>query len=57
MMLPPVVVSLPFKLIFFVPVDGWSLAAYHAARATRCAASGARRHTFASRDALRPSCA
>ena len=23
MMLPPVVVSLPFKLIFFVLVDGW----------------------------------
>jgi flagellar biosynthesis protein FliP len=27
MMLPPVVVSLPFKLIFFVLVYGWSLAA------------------------------
>ena len=27
MMLPPVVVSLPFKLIFFVLVDGWSLGA------------------------------
>ena len=25
MMLPPVVVSLPFKLIFFVLVDGWVL--------------------------------
>jgi flagellar biosynthetic protein FliP len=25
--LPPVVVSLPFKLIFFVLVDGWSLVA------------------------------
>ncbi|MFZ2870155.1 flagellar type III secretion system pore protein FliP [Zavarzinia sp.] len=25
MMLPPVVISLPFKLIFFVLVDGWSL--------------------------------
>mgnify|MGYP002143502779 CR=1 FL=1 len=25
MMLPPVVVSLPFKLIFFVLVDGWNL--------------------------------
>jgi flagellar biosynthetic protein FliP len=25
MMLPPVVVSLPFKLIFFVLVDGWTL--------------------------------
>jgi len=27
MILPPVVVSLPFKLIFFVLVDGWSLVA------------------------------
>ena len=27
MMLPPVVVSLPSKLIFFVPVDGWTLVA------------------------------
>jgi flagellar biosynthetic protein FliP len=27
MMLPPVVVSLPFKLIFFVLVDGWRLVA------------------------------
>jgi flagellar biosynthetic protein FliP len=25
MMLPPVIVSLPFKLIFFVLVDGWRL--------------------------------
>jgi flagellar biosynthetic protein FliP len=25
MMLPPAVVSLPFKLIFFVLVDGWGL--------------------------------
>ncbi|WP_096176585.1 flagellar type III secretion system pore protein FliP [Cohaesibacter sp. ES.047] len=25
MMLPPVVISLPFKLIFFVLVDGWNL--------------------------------
>ena len=25
MMLPPVVISLPFKLIFFVLVDGWYL--------------------------------
>ena len=23
MMLPPVTVSLPFKLIFFVMIDGW----------------------------------
>jgi flagellar biosynthesis protein FliP len=27
MMLPPVAVSLPFKLIFFVLVDGWTLVA------------------------------
>lgn len=27
MMLPPVIISLPFKLIFFVLVDGWSLLA------------------------------
>jgi flagellar biosynthetic protein FliP len=27
MMLPPVVVSLPFKLIFFVLVSGWELIA------------------------------
>ncbi len=27
MMLPPIVVSLPFKLIFFVLVDGWTLVA------------------------------
>ena len=27
MMLPPVVVCLPFKLIFFVLVDGWRLVA------------------------------
>jgi flagellar biosynthetic protein FliP len=27
MMLPPVMVSLPFKLIFFVLVDGWQLVA------------------------------
>ena len=26
-LLPPAVVSLPFKLIFFVLVDGWSLVA------------------------------
>ena len=23
MMLPPVIISLPFKLIFFVMIDGW----------------------------------
>jgi flagellar biosynthetic protein FliP len=27
MMLPPVMISLPFKLIFFVMVDGWYLIA------------------------------
>ena len=27
MMPPPVTMSLPFKLIFFVPVDGWPLVA------------------------------
>ena len=27
MMLPPVAVSLPFKLIVFVPMDGWTLIA------------------------------
>ncbi|HTN62428.1 MAG TPA: flagellar biosynthetic protein FliP, partial [Devosia sp.] len=27
MMLPPIVISLPFKLIFFVLVDGWYLVA------------------------------
>ncbi len=27
MMMPPVTVSLPFKLIFFVLVDGWRLVA------------------------------
>ena len=27
MMLPPVTISLPFKLIFFVLVDGWRLVA------------------------------
>jgi flagellar biosynthetic protein FliP len=25
MMLPPVMISLPFKLIFFVLIDGWGL--------------------------------
>ncbi|MGL4404579.1 MAG: flagellar type III secretion system pore protein FliP, partial [Notoacmeibacter sp.] len=27
MMLPPTVLSLPFKVLFFVLVDGWSLMA------------------------------
>ena len=25
MMLPPVIISLPFKIVFFVLIDGWSL--------------------------------
>ena len=25
MMLPPTVISLPFKVIFFVLIDGWNL--------------------------------
>jgi flagellar biosynthetic protein FliP len=25
MMLPPIMIALPFKLIFFVLVDGWAL--------------------------------
>ena len=36
MMLPPVVVSLPFKLIFFVLVDGWSWSPAAWCRATDC---------------------
>jgi flagellar biosynthetic protein FliP len=32
MMLPPVVISLPFKLIFFVLVDGWYMVAGSLAR-------------------------
>jgi flagellar biosynthetic protein FliP len=27
MMLPPATISLPFKLIFFVMVDGWQMVA------------------------------
>jgi flagellar biosynthetic protein FliP len=27
MMLPPITISLPFKLIFFVLVDGWYMVA------------------------------
>ena len=38
MMLPPVVVSLPFKLIFFVLVDGWRWS-----RAAWCRATAAGR--------------
>ncbi|EMY27287.1 putative flagellar biosynthesis protein FliP [Leptospira interrogans serovar Australis str. 200703203] len=32
MMLPPVMVSLPFKLILFVLVDGWNLIVYELVR-------------------------
>jgi flagellar biosynthetic protein FliP len=32
MMLPPVLISLPFKIIFFVLVDGWYLVAGSLAR-------------------------
>jgi flagellar biosynthetic protein FliP len=27
MMLPPVIISLPFKVIFFVLIDGWHMLA------------------------------
>jgi flagellar biosynthetic protein FliP len=27
MMLPPVLISLPFKIIFFVLIDGWNMLA------------------------------
>jgi flagellar biosynthetic protein FliP len=27
MMLPPTVISLPFKVLFFVLIDGWSMLA------------------------------
>ncbi len=40
MMLPPVVVSLPFKLIFFVLVDGWRLVAGSLVESFHRAASG-----------------
>ncbi|HNH08527.1 MAG TPA: flagellar biosynthetic protein FliP, partial [Leptospiraceae bacterium] len=32
MMLPPVMISLPFKLILFVLVDGWNLLVYELVR-------------------------
>lgn len=32
MMLPPMMVSMPFKLLLFVMVDGWGLAADGVAR-------------------------
>lgn len=40
MMLPPVVVSLPFKLIFFVLVDGWRLVAGSLVESFQRAATG-----------------
>ena len=40
MMLPPVVVSLPFKLIFFVLVDGWRLVAGSLVESFRQGAGG-----------------
>jgi flagellar biosynthetic protein FliP len=40
MMLPPVVVSLPFKLIFFVLVDGWRLVAGSLVESFRHAGAG-----------------
>jgi flagellar biosynthetic protein FliP len=40
MMLPPVVVSLPFKLIFFVLVDGWRLVAGSLVESFRHGAGG-----------------
>ena len=40
MMLPPVVVSLPFKLIFFVLVDGWRLVAGSLVESFRQSAGG-----------------
>jgi flagellar biosynthetic protein FliP len=40
MMLPPVVVSLPFKLIFFVLVDGWQLVCGSLVRSFQHAAGG-----------------
>ncbi len=39
MMLPPIVVSLPFKLIFFVLVDGWVLSRAASCRVTACSAA------------------
>ena len=40
MMLPPVVISLPFKLIFFVLVDGWRLVAGSLVESFQRAAGG-----------------
>ncbi len=40
MMLPPVVISLPFKLIFFVLVDGWHLVAGSLIRSFSCGGLG-----------------
>lgn len=35
MMLPPVMISLPFKLILFVLVDGWNLLVFELVRSYR----------------------
>jgi hypothetical protein len=40
MMLPPVMISLPFKLIFFVLVDGWYLVAGNLTQSHRTIGSG-----------------
>ena len=34
-MLPPVMISLPFKLILFILVDGWNLLVYELVRSFR----------------------
>jgi hypothetical protein len=43
MMLPPATVALPFKLIFFVLVDGWTLVAGSLVQALQSARGRARR--------------
>jgi flagellar biosynthetic protein FliP len=40
MMLPPVVIALPFKIIFFVLVDGWYLVAGSLAQSYGLSAGG-----------------
>ena len=57
MMLPPVVISLPFKLIFFVLVDGWRLVAgslvqSYGTSATRAARDRSAVHSASSRITL-----
>jgi flagellar biosynthesis protein FliP len=34
-MLPPIMISLPFKIILFILVDGWNLLAYELVRSFR----------------------